>query len=239
MEKNPNMKKIAFIFLFVILLSMSACTMPTNDNVHTVTFDANGGSEVSQAEVSQLEQSPQTTKENHIFCGWYRDSELTLPVTYPFNVTRDMTLYAKWVKSTDTLVCENASVQFSYDSTYSYKADYLVNPSNLDLMALAEQGYDIKIDVTYEVYYEKNMPFGIGHLGAPDHDVHLTDSYDQGVKNENLSTSETPTEESISLVVSAEKLSSRNYYLRLMTYNLQSTVHFQNIRITYTCQLNQ
>lgn len=232
------MKKTVLIFLLVMALSMSACTMPTNnDKAYTVTFDANGGSEVSQAEVSKLEQAPETTKEGYVFCGWYRDGDLTLPVTYPFNVTRDMTLYAKWVKSTYTLDLANASV--SYDIEHNYKAEYLVNPSEFDLEVLAAQGYDIKIDVTYEVFYEKNYDIPFGYRGAPDHDVHLTDSYDQGTMNEDLPTTETATEESVSIIISAEKLTERNYYLRLMTYNLQNIVHFQNISVTYTCQLNQ
>ena len=48
--------------------------------------------------------------------------------------------------------------------------------------ALAALGYNVKIQVSYEVYYEKdyNVAFDLGYMGAPDHDVAIFDLYDDG-----------------------------------------------------------
>lgn len=142
---------------------------------------------------------------------------------------------------TETITCPDASVQFSHDDSYNYDATYAAVPTKLDLNALAKQDYYIKIEATYDVHYEKDFdtPLDIGYLGAPDHDAYIVDQYDKGTKNKNLSTSTTKTTETISLVVSAKSFSNTDYYLRLMTYNLQNIVHFTNVKITFTCQKTQ
>lgn len=181
------MKKIAFILLVAMLLSLGACTKSDDSKASDSAGNAGGKGE--------------------------------------------------WTNATETIECADASVQFSYDNSYSYKAEYALLPSKLDLSAIAAQNYDIKIDVTYEVYYVKDfdVPFDIGYLGAPDHDALIVNAYDEGTSNKDLPTSTTATAESISLVTSAKNLLNNPYYLRLITYNLQNIVHFKNIKITFTC----
>ena len=236
------MKKIALLLVVAILFSVSSCTMLPSDltgntSEYTITFNSNGGSEVSPMNVGKLKEAPKTTKEDSVFCGWYTDEELKNAVSYPFTVKEDVTLYAKWTQTTEVFDFGNATVQFSTDN--SYKTEYEVTPKELDLKALAAQGYNVQIDVTYEVYYEKNynVPFDFGYLGAPDHDVYLVNAYDDGLVKENLPTSTEATAETLSIVISAAFLSKNYYYLRLVTYNTQNIVYFNNIRVTYTCVL--
>lgn len=69
--------------------------------VYTVSFECNGGSEIDPVLVrdGQTIRSPAApAKAKHEFAGWYEDEALT--DIWDFNsdvVTRDMTLYAKWV----------------------------------------------------------------------------------------------------------------------------------------------
>ncbi|GAB0169933.1 hypothetical protein LSPCS325_33700 [Lysinibacillus sp. CTST325] len=69
---------------------------------YIVTFDANGGSEVSSQsiEYGKLIKAPSTpVKVGYTFGGWYKDNELTK--VWNFNqdrVEKDITLYAKWSK---------------------------------------------------------------------------------------------------------------------------------------------
>lgn len=69
----------------------------------TVDFNSNGGSAVESQTVlynSQIEQPQNPTKEGFIFAGWYLDSNYAEDSAFPFGryaITKNMTLYAKWV----------------------------------------------------------------------------------------------------------------------------------------------
>lgn len=65
---------------------------------HTVTFNANGGTEVSSIKTGILQEIPFTEKENYEFAGWYENSSLSgEKITVPYTVKQDITLYAKWL----------------------------------------------------------------------------------------------------------------------------------------------
>ncbi|MFE3577528.1 InlB B-repeat-containing protein [Lysinibacillus sp. NPDC059133] len=69
---------------------------------YIVTFDVNGGSEVSSQTIryNELVNAPVTPKkEGYTFAGWYKDEELTVPWDFAKDVvTKNVTLYAKWTK---------------------------------------------------------------------------------------------------------------------------------------------
>ncbi|MFF2177242.1 InlB B-repeat-containing protein [Lysinibacillus sp. NPDC058147] len=69
---------------------------------YTVTFDSNGGSEISNQEVleGELLKVPVTpVKEGHTFAGWHKDKEMTELWDFDQDVVKeDITLYAKWAK---------------------------------------------------------------------------------------------------------------------------------------------
>jgi uncharacterized repeat protein (TIGR02543 family) len=71
----------------------------------TVTFDSNGGSDVTSATVSAgetLAEPPDPAKAGCTFLGWYTDSELNTPFSFSTPVTSDMTLYAAWSNNAGT-----------------------------------------------------------------------------------------------------------------------------------------
>lgn len=67
---------------------------------YTVVFETNGGSAVASNKTSQILESPATTKEGFGFAGWYTDSSFSgKPISFPYELSKDTTLYAKWLKS--------------------------------------------------------------------------------------------------------------------------------------------
>lgn len=64
---------------------------------YTVSFDAHGGSAVASRNVSVIEESPSTALEGSVFVGWYDNADYSgNPISFPYTVTRDVTLHAKW-----------------------------------------------------------------------------------------------------------------------------------------------
>ena len=70
------------------------------DNVHTVTFDSQGGSAVSPVTVTHggtAAKPGAPTRSGYSFSGWYKDSDCTTAWNFDADiVTGDITLYAKW-----------------------------------------------------------------------------------------------------------------------------------------------
>ena len=69
-------------------------------NTYTVTFEANGGSEVQPRTVNHGEtvnKPDDPAKDGHTFAGWHEDELFKKPWTFDTDtVTGDLTLYAKW-----------------------------------------------------------------------------------------------------------------------------------------------
>ena len=68
-------------------------------NKYTVHFDTDGGTYVSDMIVSAIDRSPETTKDGYEFEGWYTDKTFSNKISFPYEVTEDQTLYAKWTQS--------------------------------------------------------------------------------------------------------------------------------------------
>lgn len=68
-------------------------------NTYTVHFETDGGTAVGDMTVSVIERSPSTEKKGYTFDGWYTDKNFTEKVTFPYEVTRAQTLYAKWTRN--------------------------------------------------------------------------------------------------------------------------------------------
>jgi uncharacterized repeat protein (TIGR02543 family) len=75
---------------------------------HTVTFDSNGGSAVTARNVvsgTAIIAPSDPIKGLYYFGGWYRESELTTEWNFTTNiVTASITLYAKWIQNTVTII---------------------------------------------------------------------------------------------------------------------------------------
>ena len=76
---------------------------PVLPQEYTVFFDVDNGTPVAAVTTSRIEKQPQTTREGYTFEGWYTDKNFTEKVTFPYEVTAEQTLYAKWEKNTYTV----------------------------------------------------------------------------------------------------------------------------------------
>lgn len=72
---------------------------PEPPQKYTVQFDTDGGTAVGDMTVSVIEQSPVTTREGYTFDGWYTEAAFAKRVTFPYEVTKAQTLYAKWTQN--------------------------------------------------------------------------------------------------------------------------------------------
>ena len=65
---------------------------------YKVTFVTNGGSAIESYKTAKLDIAPSSTKENCILEGWYTTSDFSgEAITFPYDVTQEITLYAKWL----------------------------------------------------------------------------------------------------------------------------------------------
>lgn len=72
---------------------------------YTVTFSTNGGNDMSSIEVEKGQKLTKPTdpiKEGYKFISWYEDSSLTKEFSFNIEITKDLTLYAKWEKEEPT-----------------------------------------------------------------------------------------------------------------------------------------
>ena len=73
---------------------------------YTVSFETNGGSELSKQTVTRntaIKEPTAPTKEGFDFAGWYTDKELKEKYDFSAKVTKSVTLYAAWTeKKTDS-----------------------------------------------------------------------------------------------------------------------------------------
>ncbi len=87
-------------------ITYTARFVPTASVRHTVKFETNGGSEISDATVADgetLAKPSDPTRAGYTFKGWYKDSELSNEYDFALAVNENFTLYAKWEAKTYTV----------------------------------------------------------------------------------------------------------------------------------------
>ena len=70
---------------------------------YTITFDTQGGSKVASKTVNEnttVSEPAEPTREGYRFDGWYTDQSCTAAYNFDTKVTKNITLYAKWVEDT-------------------------------------------------------------------------------------------------------------------------------------------
>ena len=90
---------------------------------YTVALNANGGSPIDSLSLKRgesLNQLPLAFKQGSVFNGWYKDRAFTQPVMDGDTVKSDMTLYAKYVASSDDaeIITPNA---YAMDQTPNFR----------------------------------------------------------------------------------------------------------------------
>lgn len=92
-------------------------------NPCVVTFEVNGGKEITDVSLSageSLGQLPTPIRENYYFEGWFKDAQFDTPFDASEKITGNTTLYAKWVKqSTDISLFDLTLVNGGYEITLS------------------------------------------------------------------------------------------------------------------------
>ncbi|MBQ8014512.1 MAG: InlB B-repeat-containing protein [Treponema sp.] len=83
---------VSFPYTVTKPTSLYAKWFPT----YQVTFESNGGSEISSFRAGVIESAPETKREGYTFVAWYKDSSLTEAVEFPYTLTADTTFWAKW-----------------------------------------------------------------------------------------------------------------------------------------------
>ncbi len=108
----------------------------TDTTKYTVHFDSNGGTPVEDKEVTagnSVAEPEQPTNGDKVFDGWFEDETLTTRFDFHTPITRNVTLYAKWIEKEKTeeytIVDENGnSITFEEEPErefYFHIIDYL------------------------------------------------------------------------------------------------------------------
>lgn len=110
---------------------------------YTVKFDTNGGSTIANKTVVRnniVAEPAQPQKDGYIFCGWYCDSDFKTSYNFDSKVTKNITLYAKWIKNSaeeepdtdlpdngenDTHICPSLNFEdLDVNAWYHYDVDF-------------------------------------------------------------------------------------------------------------------
>ena len=119
-EKKKKKKKLIIIIssiaAFLIILAIVLIILLSGKKKYTITFDTAGGSKISSAQVEKGKIATEPippTKEGYIFDGWECNG-----VPYYFNteVTKDITLKARWVVDTAPKEGDRIKVTYRYNN---------------------------------------------------------------------------------------------------------------------------
>ncbi len=101
-------------------------------NGYSVTFDTDGGSAVEMMKgITEISTAPITTKEGYVLDGWFTSKTATEPVSFPYTVDHDQTLYAQWTRDTSVIILDGIADEdiwteevLSKEYTVNYSDDY-------------------------------------------------------------------------------------------------------------------
>jgi uncharacterized repeat protein (TIGR02543 family) len=81
-------------------LMITSCKTGEKSIEYKVSFASNGGSIIGDVTIKEgikfCEPTP-PTKEGYTFGGWFKDYDLTIPYSFNEEITKNLTLYAKWI----------------------------------------------------------------------------------------------------------------------------------------------
>lgn len=139
------------------------------NQIFTVQFETNGGTAVSDFRTTSILECPESSKEGYVLSGWYLDDKLTKPVSFPYKLTRDTILYAKWIESSNTKYTVEYYQQDTNLITYSFvekeslegKTNSLSNAKAKNYNGFHAQDFSqskIEADgsTVVKVYYDRN-----------------------------------------------------------------------------------
>lgn len=115
-NKSAGKKRIIAIIIAILVVCCIVAfgiffSNPAN-NTKTVSFDTDGGTVIGNQYIldnGKLERPANPTRPGFVFDGWYYDANYNNEVSFPVDITQDMTLYAKWKEASDTTTTPDAS----------------------------------------------------------------------------------------------------------------------------------
>ena len=128
-------------------------------NKYTVRFDTDGGTYVSDMIVSVIDRSPETTKDGYEFEGWYTDKTFSNKISFPYEVTEDLTLYAKWTQS------GSEKIVFSVDANGVLTGVSGLSGSDITVEILSEINGITVTEIGQDVFKDNK---NVGRLIIPD-----------------------------------------------------------------------
>ncbi len=99
--ENTYINKVTFPYEVTQNITLYAKWEKNTYNVH---FELNGGEGVSDLNVSVINEELIPTREGYTFLGWYFESNFINKLTFPYEVTQNITLYAKWGENLPTTI---------------------------------------------------------------------------------------------------------------------------------------
>lgn len=157
---------IGFFFIFMFLVVMSGCDENIENLTITINFDTQGGTTIKPITINPFDfddEVKEPTREGYTFVNWYTNLDENDPFNFDFDdlTVNEITLYAKWVKSTYELIFKDEDGEILHQESVGYdeflKESYLESPSKL---GYTFNGWDI------------DLPNKM-----PDHDVIATATY--------------------------------------------------------------
>ena len=115
---------------------------------YQVSFETNGGSEISGFRTAVIESVQDPVKDDNVFIGWYKDSTFKNPVEFPYTLTDDTTLYAKWKQKYTVSFETNGGTNVS-----SYKATEVESAPPVSRAGYAFIAWYTDIDLTEEAVF--------------------------------------------------------------------------------------
>lgn len=115
-SKGAGKKRVIAIIIAILVVCCIVAfgiffSNPAN-NTKTVSFDTDGGTVIGNQYIldnGKLERPANPTRPGYVFDGWYYDADYNDEVSFPVDITQDMTLYAKWKEASDTTTTPDSS----------------------------------------------------------------------------------------------------------------------------------
>lgn len=140
----------------------------------TVTFDTCGGDKMNSITTSIISSEPIPTRYGYTFLGWYLENTYINKVTFPYEVTQNITLYAKWEKNKYNVHFElnggegvsdlNVSVideePIPTREGYTFLGWYFES----DFINKVTFPYEVKQNITLYAKWEGNLPTSISFV---------------------------------------------------------------------------
>ena len=118
------------------------------ENTYNVHFELNGGTGVSDLKTNKIEKEPLPTRDGYTFLGWYLEESFINKVTFPFEVTKDQTLYAKWEENVPAAISFNVNEEGVLTSVEGISEinNEVVIPSRVNNIDVIEIGDEVFAD---------------------------------------------------------------------------------------------